>query len=79
MKIVEEYEKICLVEKKPDNTAGELKDAFSGRKICVCDFYIANSEQGEITERGYLGSYRKIEIDTGKRIFDGGLCRENRG
>jgi len=35
MKIVEEYEKICLVEKKPDNTAGELKDAFSGRKICV--------------------------------------------
>ena len=63
MKIVEEYEKICLVEKKSDNTAGELKDAFSGRKICVCDFYVAYSERGEITESGAINYDGLLIID----------------
>jgi len=51
MKIKQVYKNICLIEKKEDNTAQELKDAFPGCNICVCDFYIKDSEKGNFTEK----------------------------
>ena len=51
LKIEEEYGNIYLIEKKLDNTAEELKDTFPDRKICVCDFYVKDSESGKMAKK----------------------------
>ena len=52
MEIEEVYENIYLIEKKSSNTPSELKEAFPGKKVCICDFYIEYSENGKIDENG---------------------------
>lgn len=54
MKILEVYKNVYLIEKKSENTAQELKDTFPGREICVCDFYVSGSEDGEAAAGGAL-------------------------
>ena len=46
------YENIYLIEKKSSNTPSELKEAFPGKKVFICDFYIEDSENGKIDENG---------------------------
>jgi hypothetical protein len=52
VEIEEVYENIYLIEKKSINTPSELKEAFPGKKVCICDFYIEDSENGKIDENG---------------------------
>ena len=52
VKIEEMYENVFLVEKKSSNSPSELKETFPGKKVCICDFYIEDSEYGDIDENG---------------------------
>jgi hypothetical protein len=52
VKIEEVYGNIYLIEKKSSNTPSELKETFPGKKVCICDFYIEDSEDGEIDVSG---------------------------
>lgn len=63
MEIVEEYGNIYLIEKKQGNTVRELKDTFSDRKISVCDFYVEDSEHGEIEKSGAMSFEGLLIID----------------
>ena len=40
---------VLLFEEKSIITASELKQKYSG-KLCVCDFYVQNSEKGELKD-----------------------------
>jgi hypothetical protein len=63
VKIEEVYENIYLIEKKSCNTASELKENFSGKKVCICDFYIEDSENGEIDESGVTNYCDLLIVD----------------
>jgi len=63
MKIEQQYGNIYLVEKKPEITASELKDVFPSKKICVCDFYVSGSEDGEIGENGVTNYCDLLLVD----------------
>jgi hypothetical protein len=52
VKIEEVYENIYLIEKKSSNMPSELKETFPDKKVCICDFYIEDSENGDIDENG---------------------------
>jgi hypothetical protein len=51
-KIENVFGNIHLIEKKSDNVPRDLKSRFSDKKICVCDFYVSGSEEGDIDEDG---------------------------
>ena len=58
MKIEERYENIYLLQKKALTRPEEITSLFPGRKICVCDFAIAGSENGRLgdyDETDYAG------------------------
>ncbi len=57
------YQNIALIEKRSDNYAAELTVTFADRSVCVCDFYVRDSEQGRLDDSG------AIELD-GLLIID---------
>ncbi len=57
------YQNIALIEKRSDNHAAELTATFADRPVCVCDFYVRDSEQGRLDDSG------AIELD-GLLIID---------
>ena len=59
----QQYGNIFLVEKKSENTVSELKDRFPSKKICVCDFYVSGSEDGEIDENGVTNYCDLLIVD----------------
>jgi hypothetical protein len=63
MKIVDKYGNIYLIEKKEGNTARELKETFPDCKICVCDFYITDSENGKLAKNGAMSFEDLLIID----------------
>jgi hypothetical protein len=63
MKIIQEYANIYLIEKNANNTLQELKDTFPNRQICVCDFYVADSEKGKDLKNGAFGLGDLLIID----------------
>jgi hypothetical protein len=63
LKIEEEYGNIYLIEKKLGNTAEELKKTFPDRKICVCDFYVTDSESGKMAKNGSINFDDLVIID----------------
>jgi hypothetical protein len=63
MKIEQQYGNIYLVEKKPENTVAELKAIFPSKRICVCDFYVSGSEDGEIDENGVTSYSDLLVVD----------------
>jgi hypothetical protein len=63
MKIIQEYENIYLIEKNANNTLQELKDTFPNRRICVCDFYVADSEKDKDLKKGAFSFGDLLIID----------------
>ena len=59
----QKYGNIFLVKKKPENTASELKDIFPSKKICVCDFYVSDSENGKIKGSGITDFSDLLVVD----------------
>jgi hypothetical protein len=54
MNIEGQYSNIYLVEKKQETTAGQLKELFPDHRICACDLYVKDSEQGNLDTDGTI-------------------------
>lgn len=52
LRILKQYQNIYLLSKQPKNSVGEIKSLFPGRNICVCDFYLENSENAKFLPEG---------------------------
>ena len=71
MKIEEMYENVFLVEKKSSNSPSELKETFPGKKVCICDFYIEDSDYaGIILPRSGLGHKHGIILGNSVGVID---------
>lgn len=70
-KIKDAFGSIHLIEKKSDNSPRDLKSRFSDKQICVCDFYVSASEEGNIDEDGvnYFDDLLIIDHHANKPLY----------
>lgn len=74
-KIEDVFGNIHLIEKKSDNSPKDLKSRFSDKQICVCDFYISASEEGNVDEDGvnYFNDLLIIDHHANKPLYHSDL------
>lgn len=63
MKIGANHKNIYLIGRSPENSPAELKELFPNKKICVCDFYVKDCEQGEIDSTGVINYSDLLIVD----------------
>ena len=63
MKIEQNFGNIYLIELASENNSSEIRALFPGKKVCVCDLYVKNSQAGQVGPDGIMHYDDLLVID----------------